>query len=255
MQIHIQGTVSSFLMLGVELMEPRLRSNTLEPVLIMPDGRLGLLDYGMIGRFDEFERQNAVDIVLALADGKVEETASIYTSSGYKAKIKAFSGVLDDPAILHRFATFHWDRIDLSPVTWSRTGKTQDIFTILNGVVEPSVPKWIEDGRRLGALMMGPHIQSGYVPRLIISLNPVSLLTHSSSLIHFILIIHVKSNFLSGSELEGNCEKGQSRDVVVVEATIESQYKCHDNGDFLKDVFNLLLCFFQNRQPMYTSTK
>eukprot|EP00977_Amphora_coffeiformis_P017989 scaffold6066_cov161-Amphora_coffeaeformis.AAC.6 len=127
----------------------------------MPDGRLGLLDYGMIGRFDEVERRNAVDTILALAEGKVEETASIYTNSGYKAKLRAFSEVLEDPAILHRFATFHWDRIDLSPVTWSTTGETQDIFQILNGAVEPSVPKWIEDGRRLGALMMGPHIQSG----------------------------------------------------------------------------------------------
>jgi len=161
------GNSESILLLDCVFMELYYlfgSSHSLEPVLVMPDGRLGLLDYGMIGRFDESERQNAVDTILALADGRVEETASIYTKSGYKAKIRAFSGILEDPAILHRFATFHLDRIDLSPVTWTTTGETQDIFQILNGVVEPSVPKWIEDGRRLGALMMGPHIQSGYVP-------------------------------------------------------------------------------------------
>ena len=32
---------------------------------------------------------------------------------------------------------------------------------VLHGVIEPSVPTWVEDGRRLSALLMGPHIQLG----------------------------------------------------------------------------------------------
>lgn len=127
----------------------------------MPDGRLGLLDYGMIGRLSQAERRNAADVVLALADGDVRETASIYTKSGYKVKVRSVSGIVQDPAVIHRFATFHWDRIDLSPIVWSTSDKTEDVFSILRGAVEHSVPKYIEDGRRLGALMMGPHIQSG----------------------------------------------------------------------------------------------
>eukprot|EP00523_Entomoneis_sp_CCMP467_P018142 CAMPEP_0168819122 /NCGR_PEP_ID=MMETSP0726-20121227/8122_1 /TAXON_ID=265536 /ORGANISM="Amphiprora sp., Strain CCMP467" /LENGTH=640 /DNA_ID=CAMNT_0008871495 /DNA_START=178 /DNA_END=2100 /DNA_ORIENTATION=- len=131
-------------------------------VLVMPDGRLGLLDYGMIGRFSERDRYYAVETILALADGKVEETAQIYTEGGYKANV--LNDRIHDPNILHRFATFHFDRIDLTPVRWASTGESQDVLELLaSGVVEPSVPKWVEDGRRLGALMMGPHIQSGRV--------------------------------------------------------------------------------------------
>lgn len=152
--VHVHGL--QMLMDGVYNVDPHPGN-----ILVMPDGRLGLLDYGMIGRFSEAERENAVDTILALANGKVHETASIYTLAGYKAKVRAVSGVLRDAAVLHRLATFHWDRMDLSPVTWESTGETQDILHVLNGVIEPSVPRWIEDGRRVGALMMGPHIQSG----------------------------------------------------------------------------------------------
>lgn len=30
-------------------------------------------------------------------------------------------------------------------------------------MIENSVPRFVEDGRRLGGLMMGPHIQSGRI--------------------------------------------------------------------------------------------
>lgn len=115
-------------------------------VLVLPEGRLGLLDYGMIGRFSQRDRQFSVETVLALAEGDSERTAHLYSLSGYKAKHKYDS--IEDTNVLHRFATFHWDRIDLSPVKWSSTGQSQDIMHLLSGVVEPSVPKWIEDGRR-----------------------------------------------------------------------------------------------------------
>jgi hypothetical protein len=100
----------------------------------------------MIGRFSQRDRQFSVETVLALAEGDSERTAHLYSLSGYKAKHKYDS--IEDTNVLHRFATFHWDRIDLSPVKWSSTGQSQDIMHLLSGVVEPSVPKWIEDGRR-----------------------------------------------------------------------------------------------------------
>ena len=153
--VHVHGL--QMLMDGVFNADPHPGN-----VLVMPDGRLGLLDYGMVSRFSDDERSKAVETVLALANKDVERTARIYTTSGYKAQLRTGGrGILTDPAILHRFATFHWDRIDLSPVTWASTGQTQDIFQVLQGVIEPSVPKYIEEGRRLGALLMGPHIQTG----------------------------------------------------------------------------------------------
>ena len=84
-------------------------------VLVMPDGRLGLLDYGMIGRFSDRDRYFASKTILALADGKVQETAQVYAEGGYKAANRAFVPIRD-PNLLHRFATFHFDRIDLTPV-------------------------------------------------------------------------------------------------------------------------------------------
>lgn len=129
-------------------------------VLVLPDGRLGLLDYGMMGRISDADREQAVDTVLALADGDTRRTARVYDRSGYKLKLR--TGLCRDEAVLHRIATFHWDRMDLSPLTWSTTGETHhDVLQMLQGVMEPYVPPWIEDGRRLSALLMGPHIQTG----------------------------------------------------------------------------------------------
>ena len=63
------------------------------------------------------------ETVLALADGNVTRTAELYTSAGYKAKLQVGPpGILQDQAIIHGFATFHWDRMDLSPVTWQIDG-------------------------------------------------------------------------------------------------------------------------------------
>ena len=56
--------------------------------LIMPDGRLDLLDYGMVGRMSAVDRGKAVKTVLALADGNVERTAAIYTAAGYQAQLR-----------------------------------------------------------------------------------------------------------------------------------------------------------------------
>ena len=153
--VHVHGL--QLLMHGVFNTDPHPGN-----VLVMPDGRLGLLDYGMIGRMSDTDRSWAVETVLSLADGDIHRTANLYTAAGYQAQLRVGPpGVVQDAGILHRFATFHWDRIDLSPVTWTSTGETQDILHVLQGVVEPRVPPWIEDGRRLGALLMGPHIQSG----------------------------------------------------------------------------------------------
>jgi len=54
-------------------------------VLILPDGRLGLLDYGMVGRLSNQDRLRVVDTVLALSKNDKLTAAKMYNESGYKA--------------------------------------------------------------------------------------------------------------------------------------------------------------------------
>ena len=83
-------------------------------VLILPDGTLGLLDFGMVGRLDEDDRLNVANTIVALSRRDKEEVARLYTDAGYRASWK--EGNVTDPDILYRFASFHFDRIDLSDV-------------------------------------------------------------------------------------------------------------------------------------------
>lgn len=132
-------------------------------VLVLPDGRLGLLDYGMVGRLDEEDRMNIAKTVVALSRKDKEEVARIYTDAGYRASWK--EGNVTDANIIHRFASFHFDRIDLSNIqlkSESENGKAKSVgvMDILRTTRERSIPFWIEDGRRLGGLLMGTASQA-----------------------------------------------------------------------------------------------
>lgn len=132
-------------------------------VLILPDGRLGLLDYGMVGRMEEEDRMKLAETVVALSRKDKEEVARIYTDAGYRASWK--EGNVTDANILHRFASFHFDRIDLSdiPLISPKDGKERrnvPVVEILRTTRERSIPFWIEDGRRLGGLLIGTASQA-----------------------------------------------------------------------------------------------
>eukprot|EP00967_Tisochrysis_lutea_P058169 scaffold73908_cov35-Tisochrysis_lutea.AAC.5 len=51
--------------------------------------------------------------------------------------------------------------IDLSPVRASSGGPPVPIFKLLHNTIERRVPDWVEQGRRLGALLIGVGSQSG----------------------------------------------------------------------------------------------
>eukprot|EP00581_Thalassiosira_minuscula_P007213 CAMPEP_0183707806 /NCGR_PEP_ID=MMETSP0737-20130205/4259_1 /TAXON_ID=385413 /ORGANISM="Thalassiosira miniscula, Strain CCMP1093" /LENGTH=611 /DNA_ID=CAMNT_0025935535 /DNA_START=220 /DNA_END=2055 /DNA_ORIENTATION=- len=126
-------------------------------ILILPDGRLGLLDYGMVGRLSPKDRETAAETILALSNKDKAATAKLYRDNGYKVSFQ--SGGESDDAILHRFASFHWDRIDLSPLTLDN-GETVDLKELLRSTREHAVPSWVEEGRRLGGLLMGVNAQA-----------------------------------------------------------------------------------------------
>lgn len=127
-------------------------------VLILPDGRLGLLDYGMVGRLSNKDRETVAETIVALSDRDKAATARLYRENGYKATFRG-GGAIDD-AILHRVASSHLDRIDLSPITLD-DGETLDTLDILRSFQERVVPSFVEEGRRLGGLLMGVNAQSG----------------------------------------------------------------------------------------------
>ncbi len=126
-------------------------------ILILPDGRLGLLDYGMVGRLSSRDRETVAETIMALSDNDKTATAKIYRENGYKASFRD-DGHVDD-ATLHRFATFHLDRINLSPLTLDN-GEVIDTLELFRNTREKVVPGFIEEGRRLGGLLMGVNAQA-----------------------------------------------------------------------------------------------
>lgn len=126
-------------------------------VLVLPDGRLGLLDYGMVGRLSTDDRETIAKTVVALARKDKKETARIYRDAGYRATWKK-GDVIDDNAI-HRFATFHLDKVDLSPITL-QDGEKMEIMELFRTLRERAVPSWVEEGRRLGGLLIGVSVQA-----------------------------------------------------------------------------------------------
>jgi hypothetical protein len=144
-------------------------------ILILPDGRLGLLDYGMVGRLEPTDRRAIADVIVALHEKDKHKVHSIYQKHGYRATWGAAVGrnvrdVFDEPSIVHRFATFHFDRFDLSPIHLTHPSDSESkqrsqhnsipIMEILETTRELIVPDWIEQGRRLSGLLAGVSLQA-----------------------------------------------------------------------------------------------
>lgn len=126
-------------------------------ILLLPDGRLGLLDYGMVGKLSQKDRETVAETIVALSDNDKAATVKLYRENGYKAVLQNGKDV--DDAVLHRFASFHFDKIDLSPLTLDN-GEKMDIMEVFRSNREKTVPTWVEEGRRLGGLLVGVSAQA-----------------------------------------------------------------------------------------------
>lgn len=156
-------------------------------ILILPDGRLGLLDYGMVGRISIQDREIVAKTIVALSDNDKKATAKIYRENGYKVSFRDKEHV--DDATLHRFASFHLDRFDLSPLTLDN-GEVIDSLELFRNTKEKVVPSFVEEGRRLGGLLMGVNVQAA---------RPISLAKEWRP---------IAQNFLSQKNKYGSNEKG-----------------------------------------------
>jgi len=126
----------------------------------------------MVGRLAPSEKEAIARTVLALASSNKPETARQYREAGYRAEFYNKAGLKtnsssgggnrnanNDDNLLHRFATFHLDKIDLSAITLE-DGETVEIVDVLKNTREVSVPSWVEQGRRLGGLLQGVSAQA-----------------------------------------------------------------------------------------------
>lgn len=111
----------------------------------------------MVGRLSSKDRKAVASTIVALSNGDRSATAKIYRENGYKASFR--DGSKPDDSVLHRFASFHFDRIDLSSLTLDN-GETVDTMELLRQTREIAVPAWVEEGRRLGGLLIGVSAQS-----------------------------------------------------------------------------------------------
>lgn len=111
----------------------------------------------MVGRLTTDDRESIAKTIIALSRKDRNEVAKLYRDGGYKATWK--KGDIVDDGVLHRFATFHLDKIDLSPITLD-TGEKMDIMELFRTTRERVVPIWVEEGRRLGGLLQGVSMQA-----------------------------------------------------------------------------------------------
>lgn len=123
----------------------------------MDDGRLGLLDYGMVNRIAYEDRLKVAELTLALRRNDLKKAAEIYVESGYSAKWSG--GEIIDPNIIARYAGFHLDKFNLSPILLEN-GKRQDVMDLLRSTIEYRLPEWIENARRLGSIIIGVSAQA-----------------------------------------------------------------------------------------------
>ena len=129
-------------------------------VLVLPDGRLGLIDYGMVGRLSAAERTAVARVVRGLHARDEAAVVREYSDAGYRACWH--SGEAHGAAVTYRLATFHLDKIDLSPVVVSAArGGTMPVLRLFQSTIEHAVPDWIEQARRLGGLLIGVGSQAG----------------------------------------------------------------------------------------------
>ena len=90
------------------------------------------------------DRETVAETIVALSDHDKTTTARIYRENGYKATFRDKEHVED--ATLHRFATFHLDRIDLSSLTLD-DGEVIDTMELFRSAREKAVPSFVEEGR------------------------------------------------------------------------------------------------------------
>jgi len=115
-------------------------------ILLCPDGKLGLIDYGQVKKLTLEQRLRIAELVVALADGNREGVVDAYTRMGFRtAKM--------DHGVIHAHATIGFDTDDRS-VTGGEN--IQKFFESLNKRDKTEhVPDFVVLPGRVAVLMRG----------------------------------------------------------------------------------------------------
>lgn len=74
-------------------------------ILLMPNGRIGLIDYGQIKSLKQDQRKSMARMIIALADGKKEDVIDLFVKMGFRSKRM-------DGDVINAVATLYFDRDD-----------------------------------------------------------------------------------------------------------------------------------------------
>ena len=116
-------------------------------ILLLQDGRVGLIDYGQVGLLTLQHRIDIARLVIGICAGDFDFVVEAYKRIGYRTK---FMGA----GCIHRAAILHLDRLDLSDID----GK--NITEAFKEDEEIFVPDAIMPVRRCTTLLMGISLQA-----------------------------------------------------------------------------------------------
>jgi predicted unusual protein kinase regulating ubiquinone biosynthesis (AarF/ABC1/UbiB family) len=85
-------------------------------VLITPDGRLALLDFGLIGRLDEDTRTSLALLLLAIAQNRADDVADVIVSLSLTTSSSDEAGFVHD--LRRKLPRYHW-----RPLAGIKTGE------------------------------------------------------------------------------------------------------------------------------------
>lgn len=148
-------------------------------ILVLEDGRVGLLDYGMVGRLTEEQRLRVAGTIYNLAHNNPQGIAKMYLEDGYHITYEGDK--VEDPQVLYRISSTHFNKLDLTPVTVSDgsafkhdgSGKV-GLIELFEKMAVVNIPDWIIQARRVSRLMMGVSIQAARPVSLAKEWEPVA---------------------------------------------------------------------------------
>jgi len=121
-------------------------------ILVLEDGSLGLIDYGIVGNLSLEDRLKVAKVIVALAEDNLEEAARIYTESGYR--IVDLKGNPQPSSLVGRIARFHLDKMDLSLIQLHPTStETKIKEQQQEGKVEGKVEEKFKPSAELSVLL------------------------------------------------------------------------------------------------------
>jgi ubiquinone biosynthesis protein len=85
-------------------------------ILLMPDGRLALLDFGLLGRLDDDTRRTLGLLLVALAQNRADDVADLILDLSWRTLSSDAAGFVHD--LRRKLPRYHW-----RPLTGIRTGE------------------------------------------------------------------------------------------------------------------------------------